>query len=367
MMKMPSTLSRYLARIYTFNLLFMTAVLWGVIYLFDTVELLRRAGKQDDVPLSLVLKMGLLKLPDVGLTVFPFAILFAAMFTFWQLTKRHELVVVRAAGFSVWQFLTPITGVAVAAGIIIVTMVNPLGSLLLGKYAALEDTYLNEKQSYVALFDEGLWLRQTQDDTYVILHAGGVKMPEWKLNNVMALFFDKDNNFRRRIDATEAMLDNERGQWLFKDSFDNRAGTRAEHVALIALPTTLTTGEIEESFASPNTMSFWTLPAFIRVMEQTGFDATRLRIHFQSLLAQPFLFAAMILLAAAVAMRPQRQKNTFGLIAGGIFIGFMTFFMASFLQALGASHQIPVLLASWSPALVLLLLGIAAMLNLEDG
>jgi lipopolysaccharide export system permease protein len=48
-------------------------------------------------------------------------------------------------------------------------------------------------------------------------------------------------------------------------------------------------------------------------------------------------------------------------------IGFLIFFLSSFLQALGTSQQIPVLLAAWSPALVTLFLGLAVILNLEDG
>ena len=108
----PSTLSRYLARVYTLNFLGLTAGLLGIVYLFDTVELLRRASKFSDVPLGLVLQMGLFKLPEVGQLTLPFAVLFSAMMTFWQLTRKHELVIVRAAGLSVWQFLGPVVGVA---------------------------------------------------------------------------------------------------------------------------------------------------------------------------------------------------------------------------------------------------------------
>jgi lipopolysaccharide export system permease protein len=41
--------------------------------------------------------------------------------------------------------------------------------------------------------------------------------------------------------------------------------------------------------------------------------------------------------------------------------------MSSFLQALGASQQIPVILAAWSPSLICFLLGVTVMMNLEDG
>lgn len=367
-MNFSSTMNRYLARSYIINMLFMMLVLLGIIYLFDTVELLRRAGKKDDISLSLVLQMGLLKLPEVGQILFPFAILFSAMFTFWQLTRRHELVVVRSAGFSVWQFLAPLMAVALVVGLLNVTVVNPVGAMLLSKFERLENQYLSNKKNYVTLLREGLWLRQIQDqgNEHVILHADRINLTEWELHDVMVLFFGPADELVRRIDAKKARLDN--GMWTFETVISNYPGQREPEVLpLVALPTELTVKELEESFASPETLSFWELPGFIKTLESTGFDATPMRIHYQALLAQPLLFVAMILLAATFSLRPPRFRGALAFIATGILIGFIVFFMASFLQALGASHQIPAFLAAWSPASITFLLGVAVLLNLEDG
>ncbi len=367
-MKITATLSRYLARAYFFNMLFLLFALLAVIYLFDTVELIRRASKHADIPLSLVLQMGLLKLPEVGQRLFPFAILFSAMFTFWQLTRRYELVVVRAAGFSVWQFLAPVLGVAVFAGLLQITAINPVGSLFVGKFEERERTHLSRQKSQIAVFKEGLWLRQAgggDEGGYLILHAAGIDQPGWVLKNITVLHFGEDDRFAGRLDARRATL--EKGRWLFRDVIVHRPQEKEQKGDSYALPTELTVRDIEESFASPETMSFWHLPGYIKTLEQTGFDAARLRIHYQSLLSQPLMFAAMVLLAATVSMRPPRFRGTMALAAIGVFIGFVVFFMSSFLQALGVSGQIPVILAAWSPALICFLSGLGVMMNLEDG
>lgn len=49
--RIPATLSRYIARTYFVNLIFLLMILLGIIYLFDIVELVRRASKREDVPL----------------------------------------------------------------------------------------------------------------------------------------------------------------------------------------------------------------------------------------------------------------------------------------------------------------------------
>lgn len=366
-MKITATLSRYLARNYIVNLLVIMFALLAVIYLFDTVELIRRASKHADVPLGLVLQMGLLKLPEVGQMLFPFAILFSAMFTFWQLTKRHELIVVRAAGFSVWQFLAPVLIVAAAVGILQTTAINPVGSIFVSRFEQLDNLYLKRQENQIAVFREGLWLRQTVGEQrgYVIIHAAKIEQPDWRLRKVMALHFSPDDSFIERLDAAEANLED--GRWLFRDVRVNRPLQPEQREAVYALRTELTLDDIKESFASPETMSFWNLPGYIKTLEETGFDATSLRVHYQSLLSQPLMFAAMVLLAAMVSMRPPRFRGTMTLITLGVFIGFFVFFMSSFLQALGASGQIPIMLAAWSPAIICLLLGVGVMMHVEDG
>jgi lipopolysaccharide export system permease protein len=133
------------------------------------------------------------------------------------------------------------------------------------------------------------------------------------------------------------------------------------------IPTELDAATIEESFASPNTVSFWALPRFIDTLEATGFPAIRHRLFFQSLLAQPLLFCAMVLFAAAFSLRMPRRGGTFMILSGGVLTGFVVFIVSDVIRTLGLSETIPVALAAWAPAGIALMLGITALLHLEDG
>lgn len=361
----PSTLSRYLAKVYTLSFLQLLGILLAIVYLFDTVELLRRAAKFDNVPFTLVLQMGFLKLPEIGQVVLPFAVLFSALYTFWFLARRHELVIVRAAGLSVWQFLGPIVGVSLLIGIFHMTVINPIGAMLVSRYQVMEAQYLQAKENTVSVGEQGLWLRQKTEGGGIILHAERVQMPEWKLTGVTTFFFTEAGDFVRRTDSRTAIL--EPGNWTFLNVTINEPGKPPVMVASEHLQTNLTVTEIEESFSTPEQTPFWSLPGYIRTMEATGFDSRKLRIHYQSLLAQPLLFAAMVVLAATVSLRVARFQPVALMIGGGVVIGFLVFFASSFLKALGASDQIPVLLAAWFPPLIALTLGISVILTTEDG
>ena len=65
----------------------------------------------------LVAGLSLLHTPAVSEQILPFAVLFGAMASFITLTRKLELVVARAAGVSVWQFLTPPVVAALRIGV----------------------------------------------------------------------------------------------------------------------------------------------------------------------------------------------------------------------------------------------------------
>jgi len=362
---MPTTLELYLARFYTTCLLGMVGILLSIVYLFETVELLRRAANKGDIPLTLILQMSFFKLPEAGQIVLPFAVLFSALYTFWLLARRHELVIVRAAGLSVWRFLSPFIAVAFAAGIVHMTLINPIGALMIARYEGLQVSALNAQEKIVSISEQGLWLRQQTDQGHVIIHADSVKMPDWILNNVMTLYFNRSNDFIRRVDSQKAVLED--GQWIFQNITVNEGRSPPALRPEERLASVLTVQEIEESFSTAEETPFWSLPHYINTMESTGFDSRALKIHFQSLLAQPLLFAAMVILAATVSLKPARLQRGPLMILWGVVFGFLVFFISSFLKALGASDQIPILLAAWCPPLMALTLGVSVIMTTEDG
>lgn len=364
---MSFTLGQYMAKRYFLNTVGLLGVLLAIIYLFDSVELIRRGAEKDDVGFFVLFQMAFLKLPEAAQVLFPFAVLFSAMFTFWQLNKSHELIVIRASGFSVWQFLSPLILVSIALGIFHTGLINPLGALMLSQFDKLERVYLKrERDDEIALFKDGLWLRQKGDgDGYAILHAEKISHPDWMLRGVSVLYFAQDNTFQKRLDAQTARLTP--GSWVFRDVVFHDAGPKPQKLDTYKLHTNLTITDVEDSFSSPETMSFWRLSGHIKTLKETGFDAARLQVYYHHLLSQPLLFAAMVFLAATVSMRPPRFSGRAFLIGLGVFMGFVVFFFSSYLQALGASRQLPAILAAWAPALVCFLLGTTVIMNIEDG
>jgi lipopolysaccharide export system permease protein len=243
---------------------------------------------------------------------------------------------------------------------------NPVASAMEAGYENLENRILRLTGDPTSLSDGALWLRQSDGrGGQVILHGEKVTGRDLMLHDVGLFFIDARSQFTGRIEAQSAKLD--RGFWVIERGQRFLPGEPAEKFDAIRLATGLTSRKIEESLASPDSMSFWELPGYIALLEQSGFSAQRHRLHFNVLLAKPLLFCAMVLVAASFSLRMQRRGGAIALLMSGVAAGFLLYFFSDVVFALGLSSRIPVLLAAWTPTGVSMIFGVSMLLHLEDG
>jgi lipopolysaccharide export system permease protein len=364
-MRVSATLYAYFARQFLLWLFGMLFALLAIIFLFDLVELTRRAQGKQGASFAILVQMSLFRMPQLVEKIMPFAALFGAMLSFWRLTRSNELVVARAAGVSVWQFLWPAISIAAVVGVLQVTAFNPIASVLLARFERLESVYLKGSMSLIAVSSGGVWLRQGGQDGQAVIHASRVAQGSMQLQDVIVFRYAGRDRFVARLDAASATLHD--GYWELRSVLLSEPNKRPQELASYRLPTDLTMERIQDSFASPETMSFWDIPAFIRSLEAAGFSAQRHRLHWHGLLATPVLLCAMVLIAATFSLRPARRGGAAYFVAGGVLAGFLLYFVSDVVYALGLSASVPVVLAAWTPAGVSTLLGVSMLLHLEDG
>jgi lipopolysaccharide export system permease protein len=364
--RLSGTLSRYLGHQVLIGIAIVVFALAVIALVVDVVELLRRAYGRPGVGIGLVLLMGLLHLPFLIQKLMPFAVLFGAMLTFQRLTRSHELVAARSAGVSVWQFLLPALLVAQGLGVFTLVAFNPLASVLVARYEALDHAYLSQDSGLITVAHGGLWLRQPRaGGGEILIHARQMNPDTGVLEHVIVFTFQADATFAGRVDAMLAHL--RPGYWELDKPLVSDIDGNSRLEPSLRIPTDLTSHRIQESFAAPETLSFWDLPGFVRELEAVGFSAREHRLYWHGLLALPLLLSAMLLIGTTSSLRLVRRGGTGLLIAAGLATGFVFYIMSDVVFAIGLSGRLPAVLAAWTPAGVAVLLGCTTLLHLEDG
>ena len=362
--KISATFSLYIVRQYLQWFATFFFGLLGIILLVSLIDLLNQLSTKD-VPLGLIIQLAFLKLPHLSQEVLPLTVLFAGLANFWKMTRSHELIVSRAAGISIWQTLTPLVLLALLLGGFAIALLNPLATTFLSRFSLVEARFLDNEASLLSVSKTGLWLRQPDANGQSVIHAERVSQHDVTLHNVIVFSFDHEDEFLSRIDAKQATLLDR--IWRLDDAWVSSPGKHSQQVARIDLETDLTLEKIQDSFSPPDTISFWSLPEFIELLQDAGFSAVRHKMQLYKLLAVPLLFAAMILIAAGFSLRPQRRGRVGTMLFFGVLAGFLFYFLSNVVFALGLSGKVPPSLAAWTPTGVTLMLGMALLLHLEDG
>jgi lipopolysaccharide export system permease protein len=305
----------------------------------------------------------------------PFAILFGSMTAFLTLSRRHELVVARAAGVSVWQFMMPALGLVFAIGVVSITIYNPIAAGLNGHYERLDARILKGRTGGILGNSEsGLWLRQANRTGAAVIRASSAANQGLELFNVVAIEFDRGERFAARVEAERAVLidgggadADSGGFWRLENAWVTREDSHPAFTPTYEIGTYLSRTQIAESLASPTAIPFWDLPDFIEIAERAGLSAQRYRVHYQFLLAQPLLFCSMVLVAATFSLRLFRMGHVTRMVVSGILAGFVLFLANHVSRALGGGGTLPPVIAAWWPAVIAFLASLTVLFFQEDG
>ncbi|MEM7238205.1 MAG: LPS export ABC transporter permease LptG [Pseudomonadota bacterium] len=374
---MSWTLNIYVARVFLTFALFAFMAVFGLIMIVDLVELMRD-NKSGSAGFSDLMWMAFLHAPSVTIKAAPFTVLLSSMICFASLAHRSELVVTRAAGVSALRVILPALVAAGLVGIVAFTVYNPLASAFAARFEHLQERYFDKASSSLTVSADGVWLRQGDETGQTVVRAQRASGTIERLWQVNVFQFDTEDRLFRRLDAKAAHLEKDAwrltgvSQWILdRDTAPNTTGDVTESIATasdeVRIPTILTSERIVESFAAPETISFWSLPGFIGLLEQSGFSSDRHWMHLINLLSTPVVFVAMVLIGAAFSMRHARFGGLGSMALGCVLTGFGYFFLSDVTNALGSSGAVPVMLAGWVPPFSAVLLALGLLLHLEDG
>jgi lipopolysaccharide export system permease protein len=281
------------------------------------------------------------------------------------MTASNELIVTRSAGLSLWQFLLPSLVAALLVGVINVTIINPITVYMLAKYEKIEAFYLKGHTSLLALSPTGLWIKQTDSNRQEsILHALRVAQDEQELYDITFYMIDHKGRFERRIDAAQARL--KEGFWEVIEATVTREKHDIRTLDRMNVPTNLSFNQIQESVIPPETISFYQLPRFIEIAEQSGLSAVKHKLYFLRILTSPLFMVAMVLIGAGFSMSLPRHGKVGKYMIFGFLSGFAIYFVSDMILAFGIARKVPVLFAAISPTILCLLIGSYINLHNED-
>ena len=361
---MPYVISFYIAKKFSMNLLMTLLLVSLIVFLFDVMETFK-ISYNHDVTIFFIMKMAMLTNYNHINVALPFIVLLATMATYMQLTKCMELIIIKVSGLSVWKFALPAVLTSFIFGVLVVAIVNPIGTLMSKKYSYLKKEVFNIRTQEVKLFENGLWLRHEESEGQVryIIHASKISQQKQELFEVMVVVTDLEGKMIKRLDAKKAYIND--GVLLLKqvNILDREYNESKE--SLIKIKASITLKQIQESISPPHNVSVWELPSFIEELYNSGFSILSYQSHFYKLMFLPIFFVAMVLIGVPFStLLPRMGKSNIRLFLG-VVTGFVVYFLFDVITALGASGNMPIAASVIIPITICLVYGVYLILHYE--
>ena len=363
-MKLNSEIFRYISKTYLLSTSIIIFSFATIIFIGDSVEYNKKLSSYESLNISLIFLLSLLNLPKMLLEILPFCMFFSGMLWTMKVNHSRELLIIRSSGINLRKVTYPIFLVSILLGFLFVTTFSPLISATQKKITNIESETLGKPINSLLVTTSGFWVKQGNQKGNDMIYSKSLNSKTMEFNDVIVFKFNNNYEVQKRIKAEISELHD--SYWLLKNTeVINNIGEIVFQDE-IKLPTSITKSQIKEGFSAPESLSFWHLIPFIKMIENAGFSANKHKYHLYKLLCFPFLLASMSILGVSFNLNNfQRKKSNYNILIG-IIVGFSIFYITKIINALSISGKMPLFFGSLLPILLPFFLGIALIIHADE-
>ncbi len=339
--------------IFFFGVLAFTALILGVGALYQMI----RIALDYHADFIWVVKIFLLKLPEIVSYTLPMSALFCVLLGFNRFSSDLEVTAFRAGGISFVRLMVPVMVFGLVVSMLAVLLNDKLVPMSNNRFEALIEEI--KQKGRERLEQENIEL--TDRDGGVI--RSQIYAREMKGKRLYDIRYTemKEGIIWRETFAKEAVWENNYwafkggAQYLYNDSGELKNIVKFDTMNIIFKQKL---EEMAKAKTRANEYSYRELKDRIRILEQQRapeIDLRKIKFDFYSKLAIPFASFTFVLIAAPLGLKPQRASSSVGFGLSVIII-FAYYISQALFRGLGQAFLNPAI-AAWLPNILLVTIG----------
>jgi len=356
-------LSRYLRSQFVKYFSLILIIVLGLYTMIDFVEKIDDFIEQQ-LPLTLALQYFLLNMPFVMSQITPLATLLAVLITFGLMNKHNELIALRAGGVGLVSILPPVLRFGAGSFVLVLLIAEILSPLTVSHANAIWTQKVRHQEVAVTRQND-IWLKGNQS----IMHLKFYDTETQTARRVTIHRFDGQFQLKERIDAEAAVF--QETHWLLSRGIVHQYDSQTGHFTPLvfedrAVQLDITPDDLARAVPQTAEMNFFQLKAYIREVENGGYDASRYKVDLHAKLAFPFVCILMVLVGTGLAGGGKFKEGLPISISSGIAIAFLYWIAFSFCVSLGYAGKLPPFIAAWTVNLIWLCIAVFLLINAEQ-
>ena len=327
------------------NMSFVFFCLGFIINLFEEINFF----KDYDVTIKVPILLSFLFIPSLIYNMFPFIVLLSGIWFFLKIKKTEEIIAMKVSGMSNFSVIIVPSIISIILGIVFVTSINPITSVMVKKYESIKGSYERDQDYLAAITVNGIWIKEKDSEKSNIIRAS--KLQGNNLINLTIYEFDSNQDFVKRIEAKSADISSLK--WKLKqikiiDSKGNNITSGVENSFYISM---YDIKKIKSLYSNLDTVSFWNLKKEIQLLEDRGYSSAEMRAKLQRSIAFPLFLLSMILLSGVFTLGVYFKDNNWTYVFISVITSVIIFYFNDFSAALGKTGKLPIEISVWMPVL----------------
>ena len=353
-------INKYLSKEFikiTINMILTFYCLGFIMNLFEEINFF----KDIDVGIYIPAMLTVLFVPSLLYNMFPFIILLSGIWFFLKIKKTDEVTAINVSGLSNFSIILIPCFLSVIIGIVFVTSVNPITSILVKKYESIKGSYDRDKEYLAAITKNGIWIKEKNLQKNYIIRSSNLE--DENLMNITIYEFDKNNNFIKRIEAESSNISTLK--WNLKNVkiIDKNGQILSENLENLSYISLYDINKIKSLYSNLDTVSFWNIENEIKLLEERGYSTKEMETKLQKSLAFPFFLLSMILLSGVFTLGMKFKESNFTYVFVAIIASVLIYFFNDFSAVLGKTEKLPLVVAVWMPIAIIFIFSAVGIIH----
>ncbi len=305
--------------------------------------------------------LSIMNTPSVIFEMFPFIFLISAQFFFIKLFNNNEINIFKYSGLKNIKIIFFLSILSFLLGILIITLFYNLSSNLQKYYLEVKNQYSND-QSYLAVINKnGLWIKDILNEEISIINSS--TMEGEYLKDTFITTFDK--NFKPIRNIRSDKIDIKKNKWLIYDASIIEDNTN-KNVELFEFETNFNLETIGSLFSNLSSLSILKLINLRNNYKSLNYSVVDVNMQINKILTYPIYLMLMTIFSAIIMFNTKNFKSNTLKIVIGLFFSVIIYYISNFFNVMGNTEKIPLVLAIWTPLLLLSLINISMLLKINE-
>jgi lipopolysaccharide export system permease protein len=355
---MLKSINRYIIKEYIKSLFVVIAVMLSIILLINLLDEFNFFKSKKDLKFIFFLIFTILKIPNVLINLFPFIVLFGGIVFYLKIYNHNEVISLRTMGYSNIQIILIPALTSFVVGYLIIFLIVPFSSSMLKYYEELRSDY-NDTKNLVFVNETGIWILDKNEKEKNIIRIEKISKDFSTINQVTIYNYDISNNFIKRIDANDGII-NEKNWQLNKVYIisTNKKNNKENYLNSYNYTSNININELKNVYKNTETTSLLDINKEMLILEDKGYSTVDLRIRYQKLISFPIYLLAMSILSGLMIINLGKTSNYLKYGIYGVIISIIIYFLNDLSITVAKSGIISVDFSVWIPIFLIILINL---------